>query len=248
MANSRGITRALVRLAGARRSNPDAGGDTRSRILAEISSASEPLSIEQLSALTSAHPNTVRGHLEVLVASGAVQRRVGDSAGRGRRPWLYLPAVDRGQVADELVASLNRTLGEDPDPALIMEAAQRWSGGSPLRGEMVDTDQALEEVAERLTEMGFAAEVGGIGDSLVLRACPYADLVRDQPVICRIHSALLTDLLERTGHEVELQTMEVFPRPGACVARLNRPDIDPEWTVKPEPPAPAPESAPRKDQ
>ena len=39
-------------------------------------------------------------------------------------------------------------------------------------------------------------------------------------------------MLSRTSQPVTLAGLEVFPRPGLCVARLRRPDVDPEWSVE----------------
>ena len=51
-------------------------------------------------------------------------------------------------------------------------------------------------------------------------------------MICDIHAELLGELLSRSGQPVTLRCLEVFPRPGMCIARLNRPDVLPLWTVE----------------
>ena len=69
-------------------------------------------------------------------------------------------------------------------------------------------------------------------------ACPYAELVHEHPVICDIHAELLGEVLARTAQPVTLASLDVFPRPGLCVAHLHRPDVDPEWTVELADPVP----------
>ena len=84
-----------------------------------------------------------------------------------------------------------------------------------------------------LTDFGFEAVRNPVGDEITLRACPYAELVHEHPVICDIHAELLGEVLARTTQPVTLASLDVFPRPGLCVAHLRRPDVDPEWTVEP---------------
>ena len=89
-----------------------------------------------------------------------------------------------------------------------------------------------------LTDFGFEAVRNPVGDEITLRACPYAELVHEHPVICDIHAELLGEVLARTTQPVTLASLDVFPRPGLCVAHLRRPDVDPEWTVELPDPAP----------
>ena len=62
--------------------------------------------------------------------------------------------------------------------------------------------------------------------------------MHEHPVICDIHAELLGEVLARTTQPVTLASLDVFPRPGLCVAHLRRPDVDPEWTVELPDPAP----------
>ena len=64
-----------------------------------------------------------------------------------------------------------------------------------------------------------------------MTACPYVDLVGDNPVICDIHAALVGRLLEQTGQPVRVRSMDVWARPGVCVARLRRPALAPTRTI-----------------
>jgi hypothetical protein len=50
-------------------------------------------------------------------------------------------------------------------------------------------------------------------------------------VICDIHTALLSRLLAQTGQDVTVEAMDVWARPGMCVARLRRPDLVPSRTI-----------------
>ncbi len=210
--------------------------DSRGHILQLIRDSNGPVSVEWLCAETQLHPNTVRGHLEVLLASGQIVREPAKGNGRGRPPMLYRAENPRAVVYAELIDTLTAQLGDGTDPALVDDAARRWAEvATASAGPAATIDEAIAEAARALDELGFAADVSPVGDSVTLSACPYADLVREQPVICEIHTALLRDLLGRTGQPVSVGDMEVFPAPGVCRAHLLRPDRRPEWVV-PAPP------------
>lgn len=216
----------------------DAATASREQILALLHDSDVPMSIEDLCTATGLHGNTVRGHLEVLAAGGEVTRSRGATGGRGRPPWLY-HASHRGQaVVDELRSTLSSQLGAgDPaDEVFVIEAAERWAEapGTDFSPRDVTTpDEAVHAAAEALTRVGFSAEVSPLGDSIALRTCPYATLVADHPVICDIHTALLTDLLARTDQAVEVAQMQVWATPTACLARLTRSDLTPERVITP---------------
>lgn len=244
LASSNSVGRTLARLAalaprrvtGTERSPQQ----TRDQIRMLVTGATEPVGVEELSAATGLHANTVRAHLDVLVATGEVERRRGPARGRGRPPWLY-SATDQ---ADELVEDLREVLqnqlglGETSahNEAFIRDAAQRWAdvvapAGDPAAA--TTPAAAVELAAAALTEVGFDAEQSPLGDTVALRACPYAPLINDHPIICDIHTALLQELLDRTGQGVRVREMEVWPTPTACLARLDRPDLAPRRVITP---------------
>ena len=105
-------------------------------------------------------------------------------------------------------------------------------------GPVETVEAAVDQATQVLTDFGFEAVRNPVGDQITLRACPYAELVHEHPVICDIHAELLGEVLARTTQPVTLASLDVFPRPGLCVAHLRRPDVDPEWTVELPDPAP----------
>ncbi len=206
--------------------------ESRERIRALLVSAEHPLSVEDIAEQSGLHANTVRGHLEVLLATGDVMRESAGIAGRGRPRWLYrssTPAVSPFQfLAEALTAQLARI----EEPLLAESAAQQWADALPSLPVAESPDEAVAETAAALTRLGFAAEVCRAGEAIDLTACPYADLVDDNPVICDIHAALVVRLLEQTGQPVALESMDVWARPGLCRARLSRPDLRPARTIE----------------
>lgn len=211
---------------------------SREQILGFLQESDGALSVEALCTATGLHANTVRGHLEVLVASGDVARTQADSRRRGRPPWLYHATKHQHAAAEALRSTLAAQLAEVPegDEVFIVEAAQRWAESvapTPSPRKATSPEEAVALAATALSEVGFDAEVSPLGDTITLHACPYASLVADHPVICDIHTALLGDLLEQTGQDVRVTEMQVWATPTACLARLARPDLAPRRVIAP---------------
>lgn len=226
-------------------------GQSREALLELLRVTGGSLTIEQLSEATGLHANTVRGHLEVLVAAGEVRRTPGRAQGRGRPPWLYSATGPNAELVAELDELLSGLRNTDESDAFIRDAAHRWADAvDPVNQGRRATDapdvqagaadpaqtaaspqEAVDRAVTALTQVGFDAQLSPIGDTITLRACPYASLVRDHPVICRIHTALLQDLFERSGQPVAVAEMQVWPTPGACLVKLDRPDHQPVMII-----------------
>lgn len=218
---------------------------SRSQILHLIQQADTPLSLEDISAATDLHVNTIRTHVEVLRAAGKIDRVRAMASGRGRPRWLYAPAdVDDPYV--RLAGQLSEALEATDDPGLADEAARRWRAAEDVsRNPAATADEAVAVAAESLAKLGFEVDVSPTGDTVYLGRCPYAALVREHPVICDIHARALEQVLAGTGQDVRLDSLDVFPRPGVCVAHLRRADAQPEWVVSAQPPAEQPKASRR---
>lgn len=204
---------------------------SRENIARLIGEASEPLSVEDISALTGLHVNTIRTHLEVLRAAGRINRTRGASDGRGRPRWLYAPTASADpyrQLSSELIDAL-----ADADPATAEEAATRWRRADDVtRQPAASPDEAVAVAAASLEQLGFGVEVSPVGDTVYLSGCPYAALVADHPVICDIHASALEQVLAGTEQDIELEALDVYPKPGVCVAHLRRADTEPARVVR----------------
>jgi predicted ArsR family transcriptional regulator len=230
------VGRALARLSRARGPHVFSGagvGDSRAAIL-ECIEAAEDVGL---------HANTVRGHLDALLAAGRIIRVPDQRSTPGRPHWLYSATTSAS------VRELSRALEEALDRADATDgarlAAATWAEGGPAVARAASLDEAVDVATEALTGYGFDAVRNPVGDQVTLRACPYLDLVGDHPVICDIHAELLDEVLSRTGQPVTLDRLDVFPRPTLCVAHLRRPDVTPERIVEraerpPRPPPPPP--------
>lgn len=204
---------------------------SREAIAVLVSESDMALSVEDLASVTSLHINTVRTHLEVLRAAGRVERVQEESQGRGRPKWLYRATAD-DDLQHRLATELTQALQGAHDPLLAEQAAALWRKSQNVSQELAGTpDEAVAVVARALANLGFEVDVSPVGDAVYLGQCPYAALVADHPVICDIHAKALEQVLAGTGQDIELESMDVFPRPGVCVAHLRRPDATPARVV-----------------
>lgn len=214
---------------------PSGGSDapalshSRLAVLRFLETAGEPRRIDDISAATGLHPNTVRGHLDALMSAGRASRLGSEPDGRGRPAWLYSAKVSG--TAEELAAVLEGALEAATAPDLARDAAISWAHTLPGVPHPTNPDGAVDAATLALTQLGFDAVRNEVGDEITLRACPYASLVRDHPVICEVHAGVLTEILRRTGQPVGVGSLDVFATPYLCVAHLTRPDTTPEWIV-----------------
>ena len=233
----------------------EAGGDSRAAVLEFVEASEDVVRVEQIADAVGLHPNTVRGHLDALLASGRITRVPDQRSTRGRPHWLY--SATASASIRELARALDTELDRASAPDVARLAAATWAEAGPDVGPADTIEAAVDQTTRALTDFGFEAVRNPVGDQITLRACPYAELVHEHPVICDIHAELLGEVLARTAQPVTLEGLDVFPRPDLCVARLRRPDADPEWSVTPpggtttarvSRPAPAakPTRAPRK--
>jgi hypothetical protein len=144
---------------------------------------------------------------------------------------LYRSAEPEPSVYQDLVSTLVAQLGRNADSPLIQEAATKWADVVDRPAVATDIDMALDQAVSALDQLGFVARVSPVGDSITLASCPYADLIADQPVICDIHTALLQELLDRTGQPVSVAQMQVWAASGVCRSRLSRPDRRPARVI-----------------
>jgi predicted ArsR family transcriptional regulator len=199
-------------------------------VLEFIEASEDVVRVEQIAEAVGLHPNTVRGHLDALLASGRITRVPDQRSTRGRPHWLY--SATASASIRELARALDSELDRASAPDVARLAAATWAEAGPDVGPVDTVEAAVDQATQVLINFGFEAVRNPVGDQITLRACPYAELVHEHPVICDIHAELLGEVLARTTQPVTLASLDVFPRPGLCVAHLRRPDADPEWTVE----------------
>ena len=234
----------LVRMSRLRRPGaaaPASGQDSRAAILGFIEAAEGPVRVEDVAEHVGLHPNTVRGHLDLLLAAGHISRIPDRRTTRGRPHYLY--SAESSDTVRELARALVGELELASASEVARRAAAVWAAAGPDVSPAANPDEAVDVATAVLSTLGFDAVRNPVGDQITLRTCPYADLVREHPVICTIHAELLSEILARTGQPVTVDALDVFPRPGMCVARLHRADAEPEWSVAPAPNQPGAQQA-----
>ena len=205
--------------------------ESRIRIQRAIEESAEPLTVEAIAELTGLHANTVRGHLDVLLAGESIAREAADAHGRGRPRWLYRPNTPKASPYQALAEALSMQLGQLDDPAMAQGAADRWAHALPDLPVAHTPDEAVAAATGALNGLGFTAIASPLGDAISITGCPYAEVVAANPVICEIHTALVDRLLKQTNQPVTIEAMDIWARPGMCIARLGRPDLAPTRTI-----------------
>ena len=174
------------------------------------------------------HINTVRGHLDELIAHGLVVRRQARTTGRGRPSHIFTARVARNADVTseyvELVDILATAIAGD-DLERAREVGRQWAKEASSRhgGTPRDLDEATEKVARILRDMGFdpALRDDAATDTsreLSLKACPFVtDPGRaPSPAVCALHAGYVDGKAGRM--QVELLP---FDRPHECGARIT---------------------------
>lgn len=189
----------------------------------------DPVSVVALALLTRRHPNTVREHLDWLLAAGLVVRHAADPQGRGRPAWLYEALGPRPTEEDypELAASLAWSLGGRAENAAAQarEAGRRWGrdlarerGGTPR----ADVEEARTQAVSLLGDLGFTPEIDETATRVRLTRCPLLQAAHvNRDVVCTLHVGLVQGALEENGALDEPVTLVPFAEPGACLLTFS---------------------------
>lgn|SRR3954447_11173822 len=184
------------------------------RHLAEHGSASGA----ELAQAAEIHENTVRPHLQALVAAGVLETRPRPAAGPGR-PGIDYVLADGDALADTdylpLAELLSTALARmEPDEAQLRATGEDW--GRYLAGRPGVGD-ARGRLPAALTKLGFAIEVSG--DEVTLSGCPCPLISPDRPeVVCHLAAGVMAGALAATG--LRLATVEHDPARRRCAGRI----------------------------
>lgn len=182
---------------------------TDERLITELRAADgAPIGTAELAAALALHPNGVRVQLRRLEARGLVEREQDRrGAGRPRDQWRLsaraIAEADRPHVGWAMARSLAGAIPATPARLAEVEAAGVGLGAELAHGLGVDGEQdGAAAVGHALEAMGFDPERqgGGTPASFRLRACPYADVVKENPaVVCTLHKGIVCGVLEHLG-------------------------------------------------
>ncbi|OHV32596.1 MULTISPECIES: helix-turn-helix transcriptional regulator [Pseudofrankia] len=186
------------------------------------------------------HPNTVRFHLDTLVANGQVERAPSEShrPGRPRAFFRAVRGMDPGGPRHFRVLAeiLTESLAAGPDPAVrAIEAGRAWGrrAASTVPTAAVDAADApgwgrsVGRLIRLLDDLGFAPEPPGAGtdaDSappVRLRHCPFLELTETRAeVVCPVHLGVMRGALDTWDAPLTVDRLEAFAEPDLCVAHL----------------------------
>ena len=195
--------------------------DTRYRLHRYLRLAGRPVSVRDLSARLSLHPNTLRPHLRRLEDAGLVASETQRGAASVGRPQTMYTAVDREEregrdyrlLADILSAVLTNTRQRDRAEALARDWGAYLVGRSvPKPGARRPAGPNLAVLQEALADAGFQPRFRRRGTDAVdiaLRDCPFRDLLDEhRDLVCAVHRGLLDGMLSASRPAMALTSFE----------------------------------------
>ena len=172
----------------------------------------------------------VEGTLDNLVTDGRVERVEPDHRRPGRPPLVFraVRRMDPGgprryrMLAEILTLSL---AGDRNAGVKALEAGRAWGRGLGSATEKApETTKAVDQLADLLDELGFAAErrVAHGEPQVGLRHCPFLELAEHRSdVVCPIHRGIMQGALETWDAPVMVDRLDPFVEPDLCLARLT---------------------------
>ncbi|MFZ0325245.1 MAG: helix-turn-helix domain-containing protein [Actinomycetes bacterium] len=201
---------------------------TRRRILDLLGAADHPVDVAELATATGLHPNTLRGHLQLLVDLNQLDRQVESRATPGRPRVLYSIRQTEGtddpyrQLAGELASGI----ASNDSSGAAHSAGRHWAKRLRAMAGLAADDRpsartVTELAADGLEQLGFGTQTEPLGDRLYLTRCPFGALARENPSVCQVHAGLLSGLFDELGGQVQLEKLDIFVRPDLCIAHLR---------------------------
>ena len=222
----------------------------QAEVLAALTT-SGPSTAAELASRMGQHTNTVREHLDALVALGLTARERESPAGRGRPAYRYAAVsaspegaayrvflealveefVATGPVerATERVTERATELGRRASltPPRSEYAAPPSAPTAPSSAPLARTTSATRQrlsraLADAMDGLGFTTEELPRGRGLRLLTCPLIDVAtRHAAVVCGFHQGMLQSVAARAGADPSTVALTPFAEPGACVVRLG---------------------------
>jgi predicted ArsR family transcriptional regulator len=182
--------------------------DTRYRLYRYLGLSGRPVSIRELSARLSLHPNTLRPHLRRLEEVGLVQREVRRGSSNVGRPQTLYTVVggepdgrrDYRLLAEILAAASTGKRARERAEALAVEWGRYLVGrGEPRPGTRRAGGRNLAVLQEAMAAAGFDPRfrrAPGGEVEVSMRDCPFRELLEEhRDLVCGVHRGLLEGML-----------------------------------------------------
>lgn len=202
--------------------------DTRFRLYRYLGLSGRAVSVRELSARLSLHPNTLRPHLRRLEEVGLVAREIRRGVGVGR-PQTQYAVVDRGptegrqyRLFAEILAGL---VSGERSHSRAQSHAREWgqylvAQGGPKPGTRLPARRNLAVVQEAMARAGFDPRFRRLSSKSVeisLRDCPFRDLLDDhRELVCAVHLGLLEGMLGALKPPLRLAEFRPLVERGVC--------------------------------
>lgn len=206
----------------------------RQDVLRQLKAAGTPLSIATLARELDVHPNTVRFHLDALVARGQAEQVAPVHSRPGRPAQLFrsVPRMDPGgprryRLLAEILVQIIAAEREPGERAA--DAGRAWGqllAGAARTGEHVagaSPAAPVRRLVSLLSELGFDPDLrgGNDGRQIGLRHCPFLELAQARSqVVCPIHLGIMQGAMSAWEAPVTVNRLEPFAEPDLCLAHL----------------------------
>jgi|SRR5690625_1148622 len=213
----------------------------RQQVLGLLREAREPKTVNELARIMRVHGNTVRFHLESLMADGLIeveeqnetQRPVGRPAVRYRAVARVAPS--QMKHTETLVKLFLRDLSHDPEGVNRAENIGRGWGKDRAQQTEVPTGRGrlhpnVRALTTLLNDMGFESDPP-TQDEILVKTCPFLDNVEiqqlrdgsapDLPPVCAVHLGVMKGALEEWEADVDVDELTPFARVDRCQIALK---------------------------
>lgn len=169
------------------------------------------------------HPNTIRGHLDELLARDLVQVTTAPSEGRGRPSNIFHTRTPHHSTVTREYIGLVRTMAEcltEGDTEKAREIGRQWArqthDGREVQSDASGASQ-LNALIAILRDLGFDPSYPNQSGNIGLNACPFTTVGVSAPssVICALHAGYLDELSGGIVHK-----LLPYSRPSQCEIEL----------------------------
>lgn len=195
----------------------------RANVLQRLGSFGGRATVSELARACEQHPNTIREHLDALIAAGLVSRTTAPAQGRGRPAVLYrAEPVEpyRPQVRE--YAILGVALARQVQASVADPARFGFDAGLAYGRTLCDPEELTLEAARRsccaiFTTHGFDPQQG-VDGQVRLCQCPILEAARAVPeVVCAVHCGIVAGIFDAHGAREDAPWIESFAVAGACL-------------------------------